>query len=47
MIRIDLMQTQHIKDAKMVITAVAQRIYMPEKTVQYFWDILNLQVVLV
>lgn len=41
MIRIDLMQTQHIKDAKMVITAVAQRIYMPEKTVQYFWDILE------
>ena len=41
MITITRIQSQHIWDAKYVITAVAQRIYMPEKTVQYFWDILE------
>ena len=41
MINILPIQTHQIKDAKYVITAVAQRIYMPEKNVQYFWDILE------
>ncbi|MBE0668951.1 MAG: GNAT family N-acetyltransferase [Anaerolineales bacterium] len=34
-------QPHQIEDAKYVITAVAQRIFMPEKTVQDFYQILE------
>ena len=41
MINILPIQAHQIKDAKYVITAVAQRIFEPEKTVQDFWDVLE------
>jgi putative acetyltransferase len=41
MINITPMQPHQIMDAKLVITAVAQRIFEPEKTVQEFYDILE------
>ena len=34
-------QQHQVMDAKLVITAVAQRIFLPEKTVQEFYDILD------
>ncbi len=41
MIKILPIQPHQITDAKYVITAVAQRILVPEKTVQEFYDILE------
>jgi putative acetyltransferase len=41
MIQILPIQPHQITDAKYVISAVAQRIFVPEKTVQYFYDILE------
>ena len=41
MINILPMQPDQVKDAKYVITAVAQRIFEPQKTVQEFYDILE------
>ena len=41
MIKILPIQSHQIKDAKYVISAVAQRIFVPEKTVQEFYDILE------
>ncbi len=41
MISILPIQPRQIMDAKLVITAVAQRIFEPEKTVQEFYDILE------
>lgn len=41
MIDILPIQPHQVFDAKYVITAVAQRIFVPEKTVQEFWDILE------
>ena len=41
MINITPIQTHQIEDAKYVISAVAQRIFVPEKTVQDFYDILE------
>ena len=41
MINITPIQAHQIEDAKYVISAVAQRIFVPEKTVQDFYDILE------
>ena len=41
MINITPIQPHQISDAKYVITAVAQRIFEPQKTVQEFSDILE------
>ena len=41
MINITPIQVHQIEDAKYVISAVAQRIFVPEKTVQDFYDILE------
>ncbi len=41
MINITLIQPHQILDAKLVITAVAQRIFEPEKTEREFYDILE------
>jgi len=41
MINITPIQTHQIEDAKYVISAVAQRIFVPEKTVQDFYNILE------
>jgi putative acetyltransferase len=41
MIHILPIQPHQIMDAKYVISAVAQRIFVPEKTVQEFYDILE------
>jgi len=41
MIRITEIQANQVTDAKYVISAVAQRIFVPEKTVQEFYDILE------
>ena len=41
MIKITPIQTHQIEDAKYVISAVAQRIFVPEQTVQDFYDILE------
>ncbi len=41
MIRIAEIQTSQVTEAKYVISAVAQRIFVPEKTVQEFYDILE------
>ena len=41
MINITPIQPHQITDAKYVISAVAQRIFVPEKTVQEFYDILD------
>ena len=40
MIKIQPIQPHQIMDAKYVISAVAQRIFVPQKTVQEFYDIL-------
>lgn len=40
MIEIRPLQAHETEDAKWVIAAVAQRIYYPEKTPQYFYDVL-------
>ena len=40
MIEITSLQPHQVNDAKYVISAVAQRIYYPEKTPQEFYDIL-------
>ena len=39
MINITPIQSHQIKDAKYIISAVAQRIFVPDQTVQYFYDI--------
>lgn len=41
MIRITEIQANQVTEAKYVISAVAQRIFVPEKTVQEFYDILE------
>ena len=41
MINITPIQTHQIEDAKYVISAVAQRIFVPDKTVQDFYDVLE------
>ncbi len=41
MINITPIQSHQIKDAKYIISAVAQRIFVPDQTVQYFYDILE------
>ncbi len=41
MINILPIQPHQIKDAKYIISAVAQRIFEPDKTVQYFYDVLE------
>jgi putative acetyltransferase len=41
MIKITPIQPHQITDAKYVISAVAQRIFVPEQTVQEFYDILE------
>ena len=41
MINITPIQVHQIEDAKYVISAVAQRIFVPEKTVQDFYDVLE------
>jgi putative acetyltransferase len=41
MIRITEIQTNQVTEAKYVISAVAQRIFVPEKTVQEFYNILE------
>jgi hypothetical protein len=41
MIKIAPIQSHQIKDAKYIISAVAQRIFVPDKTVQDFFDILE------
>ena len=41
MIKIAQLQTHQVVDAKYVISGVAQRIYVPEKTAQEFYDILE------
>jgi putative acetyltransferase len=41
MINITSIQTHQIEDAKYVISAVAQRIFVPDKTVQDFYDVLE------
>ncbi len=41
MIKITPIQPHQIKDAKYIISAVAQRIFVPDKTVQDFSDILE------
>lgn len=41
MINITPIQPHQIRDAKYVISAVAQRIFLPEKTAQEFYDILE------
>lgn len=41
MINIRPIQAHQIEDAKYVISAVAQRIFVPEKTVQDFYDVLE------
>jgi putative acetyltransferase len=41
MITISHLQPHQIMDAKYVIAAVAQRIYYPDKTPEYFYDILE------
>lgn len=40
MIEIASLQPHQVTDAKYIISAVAQRIYYPEKTPEYFYDIL-------
>lgn len=41
MITITHLQPHQIKDAKYLISAVAQRIYYPEKTPEFFYDVLE------
>ncbi|MBK7454160.1 MAG: GNAT family N-acetyltransferase [Anaerolineales bacterium] len=41
MIRITEIQANQVTEAKYVISAVAQRIFVPEKSVQEFYDILE------
>lgn len=41
MINILPIQPRQIEDAKYIISAVAQRIFEPDKTVQYFYDVLE------
>lgn len=41
MIAITHLQPHQIKDAKYLIAAVAQRIYYPDKTPEYFYDVLE------
>ncbi len=41
MIRITEIQVNQVTEAKYVISAVAQRIFVPEKSVQEFYDILE------
>ncbi len=41
MVNILPIQQHQIMDAKLVITAVAQRIFVPEKTIQEFYDLLE------
>jgi len=41
MIEIASLQPQQVQDAKYIISAVAQRIYYPGKTPQFFYDILE------
>jgi len=41
MINILPIQPHQIEDAKYIISAVAQRIFEPDKTVQYFYDVLE------
>ena len=41
MINITPIQAHQIEAAKYVISAVAQRIFEPDKTVQYFYDVLE------
>ena len=41
MIKIAQLQAHQVVDAKYVISGVAQRIYVPEKTAQEFYDILE------
>lgn len=41
MIEIASLQPHQVTDAKYLISAVAQRIYYPEKTPQYFYDVLE------
>ncbi len=41
MITIAYLQPHQVKDAKRLIAAVAQRIYYPDKTPEYFYDVLE------
>ncbi|MFN8413725.1 MAG: GNAT family N-acetyltransferase [Anaerolineales bacterium] len=41
MIQIASLQPHQVTDAKLIISAVAQRIYYPEETPQFFYDVLE------